>query len=730
LEVTTMKQLYLFSTMLSAIFFAAIFGITIGGCAASNVATLPSDNASTGMSAQPGTAGTQGTAENEGSTNPGRQLWGVWEISIDPESGDVEVVPARFSEFHANVRKFLEDGPCKNCIKVVPPIVHQPYGIDVTISLTHPFPGNTNFNGFDVRGICMLDGEYLLPTPEYLTTRLLPGNAALRNPDGFTTAFNAPYFTLPGILGYSPGKMVPPSSLYPFDTLNAFKAFYSVGQSEDEGGRRGFQAGDTITRTYEIQVSTIMPFHFYYAVDASWEPPTGPAPYDFDDFPPSANCPEAYRFDFSVVSGELFPDTGSVLVGVDAWDHQGWVAPYELMIQAPECLNTGFTLNTLPIWSIGEKAHWEFTINNDLGFLNPDTGIELAVTFNNPNETDPYNGPIHGVGRFTIPVSPASGGCNNTIHQNYLGTGDFSGGTHMPALDACFIHSTGHDVDGDFMGYISGFAGTVCQTYNIDTTTPTNGHNLTGSNWGNPHITSWPTPNSIDISEELGQFFIAWSDTPGIVEVWQDGIGKLEGETDASEGGRVEGLDTDGHGGFWDVYYPYIGFSDGIKHFVPGTVPGTLTEDVSFLIGEAWGTPMEVICIPDQVLLVLTGLDKGKIRAYSLATDPPSVIMDKSGIFSEDLDFGTFPDKSCDMVADWSDPSLAHCRIIVYGNLASGGGELVKIDTDLNILAGPVKVAGHYQAIDINPKTLNVTLWPEIKGSPGGYALVEVPSGW
>jgi hypothetical protein len=698
--------------------------------------------------------------------------------------------------------------------------------MDVTIALRHPFPGDSFHDGFDVRGIVMLQGDYGFPNMGYTTTRAATGGWALLNPDGYTTIFNAQDYTLPGIRGYSRGKMIPPSWPVPTNTLNAFRAFYSPGQSEDDGGRRGFQSGDEIQRVYQIQTVSAQPIRFWYAVDASWVPPTGPEPYDFDDFPTSANCPEAYRFDFSVVSGELNPTGGSIKIGVAIWDHQGWQPPYQLNVEAPECSNAGMVTTEPPIWISGDRAYWEFTIPNDLGGLDPALGAELLVVANN-NDDDPLTGPIQAAGRFTMPVTPASGKpvvysidpnfgiqgggvdnahiigdkfqpgciarlaksgepdvvatdfvyqdsqnvlgdfnltgaalgkwdvvvenfapgmgvlpegflvlppseCNKALHENYLGAGDFGGGTNMPASDDCFVHNTGTDADGELMGYISGFAGTVVTTYMVDTTTPSNGHGFTGGGWGNPHILSWPVPNSIDIAEESGRFFIAWSDTPSIVEVWAYD-GKLKGETDASNNGTVYCLDTDGHGGFWDGYFPEYGFAPGIKHFTPdGPDPGTLVEEPAdaFTLPETWGTPFEIVCIPDDTILILTGSNGGTISAYYISVSPSEYKGSIDHIFSGDLDFGGKQSKPCDMEADWSDPAYAHCRIIVWGNLASGGGELVRIDTDLNILAGPVSVPGHYESMTINPHTLGVTLWPERGGSGGSYALVEVPPGW
>jgi hypothetical protein len=755
----------------------------------------------------------------------GRALWGIWQVSIDPVSGTAEVLPARFGEFHANVRKFLEEGPCMNCLRVVPPVVPQPYGMDVTISLQHPFAGNAYYDGFDVRGIIMLEGDFSFEALHCLTTRASEGGWAILNPDGYTKIFNAVDYTLPGILGYSKGKMIPPSWPNPTNTLNPFKAFYSIGQSEEDGGRRGFSAGDVIERTYEIQMKSGEPFRFWYVVDASWVPPTGEAPYDFDDFAPEANCPEAYRFDFSVVSGELYPSGGTVKIGMDIWDHQGWSAPYDITVEMPECNIAVLNIFGPPLSVIGDRAHWEFNIANMLGGLDPLKGTEIAALATN-SDPDPLTGTINGIGRFTIPVSATSNspvvysidpdqgavdtgidnahivgdkflsgctvrlektgetaiqgmdvvfqdaqnvfadlnltgaaigtwdvvvenpggltgvlpdgftvmppsGCNDLIHDNYLGSADFGGGTHMPALDACFVHDTGSDADGELMAYISGFAGTVCLTYNVDTLDWTDGHGL-GSGWGNPHILSWPTPDSIDIAEESGRFFIVWSDTKSIVEVWNRD-GKLAGQTDASNSGQVFSLDTDGHYGFWDGFFPEVGFAPGIKHFTPdGPEPGTLVEKVEDAISlpEVWGTPVELICIPDDTLLVLTGSNNGKVRAYDISVSPPVMKGEITDIFSGELDFGKLSDKPCDMEAEWSDPTYAYCRIIVWGNLLKGDGELVRIDATPSVLAGPINVEGHWDSLAINPHTLNVTLWPLREGSAGAYALVEVPPGW
>ncbi len=177
----------------------------------------PDNPASPGEDASPAD-----TVAGQRTITSGRSLWGVWEVAIDPVTLRAGITPVRFANFHANVRQFVEESPCTNCLSIVPPIVPQLYGLDVNLSLTHPFPRLSYYTGFDVRGIVMLEGDYRFPALRLTTTRAPAGGWALRNPDGYTPMFNALDYTLPGVLGYSRGRMVPPTWLNPTNTLNAF----------------------------------------------------------------------------------------------------------------------------------------------------------------------------------------------------------------------------------------------------------------------------------------------------------------------------------------------------------------------------------------------------------------------------------------------------------------------------------------------------------------------------
>jgi hypothetical protein len=662
--------------------------------------------------------------------SPGTLL-GLWKIVIDQQTLEYEVIPERFSTFHVNVRQFLEESPCKNCLALEPPIIVQPYGMDVSIGIEHPFPGLSKYIGFDVRGIVMLQGQYNFPGFNQTSTRVAAGDWGLRNPDGYTDAFNK-YWVLPGILGYSTGKLSNPDWGLPVNTLNAFKAYYSDGQSEDDGGRRAFLNGDYVSRTFEIQTHPLEQLVFWYAVDASWQEPPDVNPVTVDDFPVSANCPEAFRFNFSVVSGELYPDSGEVSIGVEAWDHQGWTST-DLAFEAPECFDG--KSDTVTASEInGNKARWIINVPNIKGGLSIDDEVELLVGVTNFDD-DEFNAKIDGFGRFTIPVVEPTNDCNDALHSIAMGKGDFGGGTNMSAPDAAFVHDTGSASDGYFMGYLSGFAGTVCTTYNVDSTSGSDGPGLAGK-WGNPYISSWPVPFSIDISEEQGLFFVVWDLFKSNVEVWtwDQPNDPPPLVIDASNTGDIRGLDTDGSGGWWNAYFPEFGFAQGVKHFIPDGGGGYIEDsDNGFQLPEAWGTVYEVICIPSENrLLILGGIDNGKLRSYDTSTTPPTYIEDLTGIFSGPLEFVTFGvDKPCDMDIDWSDPDMAKCRIVVWGNLASGNGELVKIDSDLNVLAGPIAVnQGYYNSIAINPEEHTVTLWPKRGAGGGEYTLVETPAGW
>ncbi|MFH1675642.1 MAG: hypothetical protein ABIC40_01370, partial [bacterium] len=158
--------------------------------------------------ASPSLCQTEGT---DPQTCGGRYLWGYFTGYIPATHDSIEFVPAREGDIHANVRKFLEDGPCYNCIKVSN-ISVDPVGntLSCDISLTHPFPGLDRFTGFDVRAVVITNGSLYFP---YFNRRVPcagKGDFTLINPDGYTHLWNPIEFPTGSgpfpILEYSKGK--------------------------------------------------------------------------------------------------------------------------------------------------------------------------------------------------------------------------------------------------------------------------------------------------------------------------------------------------------------------------------------------------------------------------------------------------------------------------------------------------------------------------------------------
>ncbi len=282
------------------------------------------------------------------SSAPGNtHLWGIWDVSLDPNTGTAEIVPVRGLEFTANVTQFLQ-----------PPIAtHHLMGIDISsetewetgyvkvdVIFTHPFPGLTVYTGFDVRGTCigngsiggLADSEILYAGPEDLH---------VINPDGHTRWFNPTEFaTVETILGFTMGSLGMPTYNWSA-TLNGYKYYCDIlASDEDEvaffadpgcpNPRGLFSAGNTNRRTYEIQFPTpggIPAYEFQYAVVASWEMPENEPPEVPDDFPLVANCQEAYVLSAADMSDLFFVDGttngGTLGLQVRVFDHQGAVSP-------------------------------------------------------------------------------------------------------------------------------------------------------------------------------------------------------------------------------------------------------------------------------------------------------------------------------------------------------------------------------------------------------------------
>jgi len=256
-------------------------------------------------------------------TSP-RVIWGIYEITLDPETLTADVVPSRLAMGHFNVRRFLEEAPCSHCLVLTKIKMLGPREFEVDAQLRHPFVGHNYYTGFDVRGTVMFDGSFSFPgsglsfpDPED------PDSGALLNPDGYTTLFNPTDYP-PGsqqwpALEYQKGRYA--TDLFPTATLNPY-IYYCP-----DVPRRYFGSTSVITRTYHIRLPSGQPLRFGYVIDANWALPVANPPKVPDDFPLAANMPEPYRIDMHVIGNNLWSEEGvggggSIRFSLKVYDHQ------------------------------------------------------------------------------------------------------------------------------------------------------------------------------------------------------------------------------------------------------------------------------------------------------------------------------------------------------------------------------------------------------------------------
>ena len=262
--------------------------------------------------------------------SPNRALLGFWNLEISADRKDIRLVPMRSSELHLNVVNLLEGKACNDCLTIEHMYVTQTDKLYLQIKLTHPYPGLTKYTGFDVRGIIMTGSDYVFPE----SGRHVSWDGShirMLAPDGYTNLFNPVEYpaNTPGwpALHYIPGHHAPGGDLSA--TLNPYVSF-----NKDQP-RCVFLQSTSSTKNIYLQLVP-GPLELGYAVDACWAPVTGKIGDPVKDFPPNANCREAYVIFPSVGKG-LKPSVGSsAKVNVEAWDHQGIDTISAVTIEAPD----------------------------------------------------------------------------------------------------------------------------------------------------------------------------------------------------------------------------------------------------------------------------------------------------------------------------------------------------------------------------------------------------------
>ena len=268
----------------------------------------------------------------------GRNIWGLWNIELDPGSGRIDITPIRQADFHLNVVNSLQLPNPAGIQIAINSFQPDEGSVDLDLTIIHPYP-DSNLRGFDVRGIVMGSGNSITAKSDPDLFYSAPDGLRLLNADGYTRWWNNSEFTTSGLYGFTPGILGTPG-FTPVTTLNPYKYFADILLPDDpvvpnvDISNRGtfstYPDPPQLTRNYQIQFPMVggnPEWKFQYAIDACWDLPTGgsPKPKPVEDFPISANCPEAFHIevDTSWSSTYLVNPTyfgGDVVLEVEVFD--------------------------------------------------------------------------------------------------------------------------------------------------------------------------------------------------------------------------------------------------------------------------------------------------------------------------------------------------------------------------------------------------------------------------
>ncbi|MCK4719447.1 hypothetical protein KAU08_02235 [bacterium] len=237
-----------------------------------------------------------------------RMLWGIWDITIDGITGDVDIVQSRTATFTANITRLIQ--PPAYPMSLLQVIMNIPESdihagkLVFDLGLSHPLLNDLRFRAFDCRGIIMAMGGNVGiydPSVFYPTS----SQTHMINPDGHSRWWNQIEFTTyETIFGYTEGVLAhknftSTSTLNPYKlhtpSLEPAQPVYQMNLDD----RATFPVSTLpLFRTYKMQfdISSFPVFGFKYCFDVSWAlPDESYYPiFPVEAYPPEANCQEAY----------------------------------------------------------------------------------------------------------------------------------------------------------------------------------------------------------------------------------------------------------------------------------------------------------------------------------------------------------------------------------------------------------------------------------------------------
>lgn len=253
-------------------------------------------------------------------------LWGYFDVYVDVEREEIEAVISRTAMATVNVVPFLNLHPEDLFFDILSMWPSPDYwDMDVNITITHPIPGKTQYNAYDIRGVLIGEGSGTFEYDSDLHYPVEGTDQFLFNADGYTRWFNPTEFTEPGICGYKEGVYATDDYL-PGATVNPYK-YYANGLSATgdlwefitaTNNNGVFASSASNVRRYQIRFPRPDPsLKFGYAVLADW---AGAQP---DDHP--SNAPEAVGVTVDIIDDVYYQDEtyngGTLILDVSVF---GW----------------------------------------------------------------------------------------------------------------------------------------------------------------------------------------------------------------------------------------------------------------------------------------------------------------------------------------------------------------------------------------------------------------------
>ena len=398
------------------------------------------------------------TATNAG--NSQTHLWGYYSIYIDPATQTAVADLSRNAMFAANVVNFLNGKPADLGIKINGTNPEATYiDVDLDVTITHPFPGLHQYDGYDIRGVFMGDGSGTMAYNPDLKYPVLGTDQSMLpdpldgfgGPDGYTRWFNRTEFSEGSmlLLRYTPGVFA--SNDFAGDaTLCPYKYFADgLGKNDDvfqflatTSGHGVFSAGAANTRNYYLRFPNTKGIRYGYAVVANWE--------DEDTHP--ANAPEAQEVKATVTDNIWYVDPthkgGNLILDLDvfAWNtapnSEGVMDDYTIIIDST-VLSTPHQFMTSEMTPTGGDTYSTYhaeipadnitgTGGNEFWVIVESAGHDYSNPFGFPNlaETDP----LAAIFRYELTVlsTQVNNPPNITGIEDVVGSGHYD---HMVTVD-------------------------------------------------------------------------------------------------------------------------------------------------------------------------------------------------------------------------------------------------------------------------------------------------------